>query len=206
MARPSKFDRSEALGTAMTEVWRDGYQAASVQRLSSVLGITRSSFYNAFGSREALLFEIVARYRAALPPPPRPGARAPVLPRLAEFVRALCRFQAEHGWCGCLIANGIAELGPGDAPVAALLESALRESVAGFEALLCEAQARGELDADADPAVLALACQSLITGLSVLGKALRDEEALWKVARTTLRALKLDGASRKPRRAPTRKT
>ena len=62
MARPSKFDRDEAIETAMEAFWRAGYQACSVRALSERLGITRSSFYNAFGSREALFREALARY------------------------------------------------------------------------------------------------------------------------------------------------
>ena len=55
MARPSKFDRKEAVELAMNEIWRDGYEANSVKALSEKLGITRSSFYNAFSSRRGFV-------------------------------------------------------------------------------------------------------------------------------------------------------
>ncbi|KPH83146.1 TetR/AcrR family transcriptional regulator, partial [Bosea vaviloviae] len=60
--RPSQFDRDAALEAALMAFWRDGYQANSVKALSERLGITRSSFYNAFESREAMFMEALERY------------------------------------------------------------------------------------------------------------------------------------------------
>ncbi len=65
MGRPSKFDREAAIDKVMQEVWRNGFERASVKALSERLGITRSSFYNAFDSREALLGSL-ARIRQLL--------------------------------------------------------------------------------------------------------------------------------------------
>ncbi|VAV96195.1 hypothetical protein MNBD_ALPHA06-837, partial [hydrothermal vent metagenome] len=62
MARPSQFNRAEAVEFAMHAFWRDGYAANSVKALSHSLGITRSSFYNAFQSRENLFREALTLY------------------------------------------------------------------------------------------------------------------------------------------------
>ncbi|HHL20983.1 MAG TPA: TetR/AcrR family transcriptional regulator, partial [Aliiroseovarius sp.] len=67
MGRPSKFDREAAIDKVMQEVWRNGFERASVKALSERLGITRSSFYNAFDSREALFEKVLARYFAQSP-------------------------------------------------------------------------------------------------------------------------------------------
>ena len=60
MARPSKFDRQTAVELVMNDIWRSGFEANSVKAISEKLGITRSSFYNAFGSREALFLEALS--------------------------------------------------------------------------------------------------------------------------------------------------
>src|SRR5437660_9058060 len=111
MARPSEFDRQKAIHAAMRQIWRDGYESASVKHLSEQLGITRSSFYNAFGTREDLFRESLAAYRALLPRfPEARGADQRVLPRLTAFFRAHCAFHARSGWHGCMVANCVAEL------------------------------------------------------------------------------------------------
>lgn len=191
MSRPSKFDRAEAVQTAMREIWREGYEASSVKHLSEVLGITRSSFYNAFKSREDLFHEAVAAYRALMPPAPVLDSDAPVLPRLTNFVHEVCRFNAEHGWQGCLIANTIAECCPAEEGPAAEMSKMACESVQRYRALLERAKENFEIPANADTYVLALALQNLFMGLGVFAKALKCEDKLWELSRMTLSGLGL---------------
>lgn len=192
MARPAKFDRSEAVDAAMKEIWREGYEAASVKHLSEVLGITRSSFYNAFNSREDLFREAVAAYLAVMPSaPPLGPAHEPVLPRLTGFVRAICRFIAENDWRGCLVANCLAEICPADQGPGAEISKLALASAKHIEALLDRAKLQGEIREEADTRALALAFQNLLIGLNVFGKAVRSEHALWRAAEVTLRGLGL---------------
>lgn len=62
MGRPKAFDRDLAVEVVMNEMWERGYDACSVKAISEKLGITRSSFYNTFGSREKLFFEVIDVY------------------------------------------------------------------------------------------------------------------------------------------------
>jgi TetR/AcrR family transcriptional regulator, transcriptional repressor for nem operon len=191
MSRPSKFDRDEAVQTAMREIWREGYEASSVKHLSEVLGITRSSFYNAFKSREDLFREAVGAYLALKPPAPTLDSDAAVLPRLTKFVREVCRFNAQHGWQGCLIANTIAECCPAEEGPAAEMSKMSCESVQRYRALLDRAKENGEISVDAETHILALALQNLLMGLGVFAKALKCEDKLWDLARITLFGLGL---------------
>jgi TetR/AcrR family transcriptional regulator, transcriptional repressor for nem operon len=197
MSRPSKFDRDEAVQTAMREIWREGYEASSVKRLSEVLGITRSSFYNAFKSREDLFREAVGAYLALKPQAPALDSDDAVLPRLTEFVREVCTFNAQHGWQGCLIANTIAECCPAEAGPAAEMSKMTCDSVQRYQTLLDRAKANGEIPASADTKILALALQNMLMGLGVFAKALRCEEKLWELARLTLTGLGLFAESPK---------
>lgn len=60
--RPLSFDREVALQRAMLVFWRYGYEAASLQELTSAMGITPPSLYAAFGDKEKLFLEAVERY------------------------------------------------------------------------------------------------------------------------------------------------
>jgi len=61
--RPRGFDRDAALDSAMHLFWEHGYEGASLAVLRHAMGdISSASFYAAFGSKEALYRETLARY------------------------------------------------------------------------------------------------------------------------------------------------
>lgn len=63
--RPRGFDRDAALDSAMHLFWEHGYEGASLLTLRHAMGdISSASFYAAFGSKEALYRETLARYLA----------------------------------------------------------------------------------------------------------------------------------------------
>jgi TetR/AcrR family transcriptional repressor of nem operon len=192
MARPPEFDRRKAVHTAMRNIWRNGYEAASVKHLSETLGITRSSFYNAFGTREDLFREALADYLALLPSLPETGnPDKAILPQLTGFFRALCTFHAKSGWHGCMIANCVAELCSPTGELGKELTLCVRRSVERFESILDDAKSSGEIAESRDSYEIALALQNLMMGLSALAKAVRNERAIWQMTKATLSALEL---------------
>ena len=60
--RPSTFDRTEALNQAMKLFWEQGYEGTSFDQLIQAMGISPSSFYNSFGSKEQLYKEATDAY------------------------------------------------------------------------------------------------------------------------------------------------
>ena len=62
--RPRLFDRSAALHQAMKLFWESGYAGTSFDDLIAVMGISPSSFYNTFGSKERLYQEAAEAYVA----------------------------------------------------------------------------------------------------------------------------------------------
>jgi AcrR family transcriptional regulator len=60
--RPAVFDRAVALQAAMKLFWERGYEGTSFDDLISAMGISASSFYNSFGSKEALYCEATRSY------------------------------------------------------------------------------------------------------------------------------------------------
>lgn len=192
MARPSGFDRSEAVETAMNEIWKNGYEKCSVKALSEKLGITRSSFYNAFGSREALFGEVLQLYSSRSPDislanvPPDTSVKK----LFTRTFRAACKARAnDTDGRGCLAINCVAELCNVDEKLGPVLEKAVLGSLAQMEALLEQGVVQGEIDRQTDLHATALALQNLLMGLNVMCKVVRNESELWQAAKTTLKGL-----------------
>lgn len=192
MARPAKFDRGEAVETVMHEIWRNGYEANSVKALSEKLGITRSSFYNAFGSREALFKEALALYFDQSPDRAlaitTPGI--PIKKLLTRTFREACKVRAsDPEGRGCMAINSVTELCNVHDELGQLMEAAVLGSLSRIEYLLEQGVARKEIDTDTDLHAMALALQNLLIGLNVMCKVVREEDELWKAAEITLKGL-----------------
>ncbi|PKP77393.1 MAG: hypothetical protein CVT81_09635 [Alphaproteobacteria bacterium HGW-Alphaproteobacteria-3] len=195
MARPSKFDRDEAVKAAMQEIWRSGYEASSVKAMSEKLGIARSSYYNAFGTREDLFRKALAVYVEASPDRKlreNPAGRSVRRLITSTFRNACAARAADPEGRGCLAVNSLCELAGGSRrELGEMLIGAVLASAARFETLLDMAVVQGEIDAEADLHGKALALQALLMGINTLSKAVRDEKELWLAARTALQSLDL---------------
>ncbi|MEU4236012.1 TetR/AcrR family transcriptional regulator [Actinoplanes sp. NPDC026619] len=60
--RPREFDADAALDRATEVFWRQGYEGASLSDLTAAMGINRPSMYAAYGNKEQLFRQAVARY------------------------------------------------------------------------------------------------------------------------------------------------
>src|SRR5437868_5208762 len=111
MPRPIEFERDEVVRRALDVFWTSGYQATSLDDLTTAMGIGRGSLYNAFGDKHALFLEALDRYRAdRLRDLTRvleaaPSARAGVAAVLRGTVNALWSEAIRRG---CLLVNSAA--------------------------------------------------------------------------------------------------
>lgn len=62
MAGKKQFDVERVLDAAMTQFWRAGYADTSIDDLSRVTGLNRSSLYSSFGGKDALFLRCLDRY------------------------------------------------------------------------------------------------------------------------------------------------
>lgn len=62
--RPREFDRDAVLRRAMELFWERGYEGTSLDDLTRVMGIGKPSLYAAFGCKEDLFREALARFDA----------------------------------------------------------------------------------------------------------------------------------------------
>lgn len=194
MGRPAKFDRDAAVEAAMNEIWKNGVEASSVKALSEHLGISRSSFYNTFGSREGMFREALSLYLSRTPDQVLAdiGPESNILQVLTGMFREVCRVRAADPEAkGCMAINCVAELVGVDKTLGPVLETAVLESLDRLERLLRQAAVKGEIDDTGDLKGKALALQNLLIGLSVMSKVVRSEDDLWATARQTLEGLGL---------------
>ena len=69
LGRPREFDRDAALDAAMRLFWRKGFASTSMNDLCDAMGIGSPSLYAAFGCKETLYREAVARSLHTIGPP-----------------------------------------------------------------------------------------------------------------------------------------
>lgn len=112
MPRQLSFNREDALRRAMELFWELGYEAASVQELTSAMGINRFSMYNTFGDKKSLFLAALDHYaenNAAALLGPLEVAR-PDLSSIREFFFAyLAHAQSPQGGLGCMMVLSGAE-------------------------------------------------------------------------------------------------
>lgn len=198
MGRPAKFDRDEAVQIALDAFWSDGYEASSVKALSEKMGMTRSSFYNAFGTREALFRETLRFYAERSPDRTLDEAdfddtgwsvRALITRTFANIVHV--RGQEPDGR-GCMIVNAITELADKpDHEIGRLVCELIQGSTQRFQTLLEWGVDRGELPPDYPVRDSALALQNLMVGMNVMAKVDRTEAGLRQISDITLKGLGL---------------
>jgi len=197
MSRPREFDQAKAIETAMNEIWENGYEACSVKALSEKLGITRSSFYNAFQSRADLFEKVLECYFGQSPDRVlfQVDRDTRIVPLLTQMFKEVCRTRAsDPQGKGCMAINCVAELVGVHETLGPMLEQAVLCSFERFEHLLQRAAANGEIKDHGDLREKALALQNLLIGLNVMCKVVRSEKDLWDAARQTLKGLGLYSA------------
>jgi TetR/AcrR family transcriptional repressor of nem operon len=113
MARPRSYDPASVLVAAKQVFWKQGYEGTSISDLETATGLSRSSLYQAFGTKRDLFDAALDEYRrsfvdARLGPVERDGAG---LSEAAGFFLALARlFRQAGSQQGCLQVNSMTEL------------------------------------------------------------------------------------------------
>lgn len=153
MARVRSFDTAEALARSMDVFWERGYEATSIEDLTKVTGLSRSSIYSAFGSKRGLFDAVMDVYLDEI------GAMLSPLEQGVDGISDILRFfegwrermsaDVVDGSLGCLMANTLAERGHIDPLVAASGAQYLERLRSAFHRSLLAAAEKNEVSADA---------------------------------------------------------
>ncbi|MCX2723088.1 TetR/AcrR family transcriptional regulator [Roseibium salinum] len=116
--RPRNFDEAAALEAAMNVFWQKGFEATSLDDLTKAMGLSRSSFYGAFGDKQSLFLRAVEHYSSNGIRNLRNVAETAGGDPIDAMMQAIS--DPKGGPRGCLLVNCITELAPHDEKVAAL--------------------------------------------------------------------------------------
>jgi AcrR family transcriptional regulator len=189
--RPKTFDRSVALHQAMKLFWERGYVGTSFDDLIAVMGISPSSFYNTFGSKEQLYHEATEAYMAQSGEWFTAILDAPTDTRTTfdRLLKAAAReFTREDLPAGCMISLACTHVPPA-------LDS-VRDMMATYR---CEAQAaiadriqrgieEGDVPNSTNVQALAAFYSALSKGMAVLARDGATQDHLLEIAEIGMRA------------------
>ncbi|MCK0473278.1 TetR/AcrR family transcriptional regulator [Halalkalibacter sp. APA_J-10(15)] len=188
MGRNREFDVDQALDAALCVFWRKGYEGVSYTDLTQATGVERPALYSAFGNKEALFRQVLARYYehyldffpAALELTTSREVAAHILHSAAELHT---RYPDRKG---CLGVHG-ALAGSDDAePIRSALIDARSEGEELLRDCFEQAKQEGDLPETANCAALAAFVMAMTHGIAVQAKAGFSRDMLEAVAEQAL--------------------
>ena len=200
MPRPREFDEASALKAAMECFWRRGFEATSLRDLTSAMGLTAPSIYNAFGDKQRLFERALEKYLD--------NTTRERLRRLQEEFppkEAIDRFFAEiidHSISdrqrkGCFLVNSALEVAPHDAKFRAVIAAQFGDIEAFFLRCILAGQADATISPEIDAREVARLLLGVLLGVRVLARTKPQRELLEGVARPALAILNNPLESRK---------
>ncbi len=192
IGRPVEYSSEQVLDIAMGLFWRKGYQSTSLQELVGEMGLSRSSFYQAFGSKRQLFLSCLERYEKA--------TTLDLITRLhgaatgREFIEDTLLWAIEEviegtDPRGCLVVNTANELAQRDKQVAARVSQGFDKYRAIFLAAARRGQEDGSIRSDKESTLLANYLVTNMSGLRTMVKAGTNLEVLRGVVAMVMSAM-----------------
>ena len=188
MARLREFDYEKVLDRALGLFWRGGYEATSLDGLLDEVGLSKSSFYGAFGSKHEMLLACLDRYietvvQANIDDLRRGAPRAAIIRSFEKILG----FQPAAKTCFLQVCA--IERGGQDQLVRMRVRRGLELLEQGYRDTIVRGQEAGQFAADADARVLSTFLVANLYGLQVLGRANIALDARRKTLATIMKAL-----------------
>lgn len=194
MGRPREFCTQKALEAAMDVFWDKGYEAASLADLTKAMGISKSSFYDTYGSKHELLITAIRHY---VDTTVKSGiefldshdlsAIDTISAFFGKIVEKCCNTTENKG---CMLSNCAVELSAHDAEAARVITLGMSRIEDGFYRAVRRGQEGGEIPMEKDARAIARFLWTVMNGMMVVGRANPDESILQDVRQTALNALK----------------
>lgn len=193
--RPRSFDRDAALERAMEAFWEHGFEATSINDLTTAMGINPPSLYAAFGDKETLFMEAIERYQQQRAEAlgrafdEEPTARGAIERLLVETAGQLTRTGVPRG---CMLVMSTANCSADSAHVQDALAQRRATLKARLKARIDRAVDEGELAPGTDTAALTDFYSMVIQGMSLQARDGATRKSLLAAAEAAMRAWPAD--------------
>ncbi|MBN8855104.1 MAG: hypothetical protein BGO55_25160 [Sphingobacteriales bacterium 50-39] len=198
MPKEILFDEEVVLRRATELFWTRGYNATSMDELTRITGLSRSSIYNSFGGKHALFMRCLRYYLGDQQRQLHElaGKVKPVVPRIrAAFQYAVEEILADRMRKGCMMVNTTTEMVNQDKDIAAVSAENMEQMEGIFANWISEGQAAREISTAFNPQMLARHLFNTYSGLKVSGKTRPDRKTLEDLVTVALSVLEGPGAS-----------
>lgn len=146
--RPREFDLDAATASLLAALWRRGFQAPNVEELATETGLSVSSLYAAFGSKQGMLQAALRRYdheMDSLLTDLESAKRG--LPDIQRFIRRVrAATSTPNSPPGCFVVNTMVELGDSVPAVQQLVASYRRRVELALRGALDTAEEYGDIE------------------------------------------------------------
>ncbi len=193
IGRPREFDTDQALEAAMRQFWSKGYEATSLQNLLEVMEVSKSSFYETFGSKHELLEQCLTLYANTLIASLREELRQAKtgLSFIDKVLMSLIdEATAKSEKCGCLLVNTTNELAQRDKIIAKLVANGTKSLQGVFEEAVRRGQKEGNIPLNKTPEALSNYLVNSMVGLKTMVKGGADARTIKDICEITMTALK----------------
>lgn len=191
--RPIQFDPDAAIDAATQTFWSRGFEATALPDLLSATGLSRSTLYQVFGSKQGLFESCLKHYAESLAKDMQHALDT--APSGIEFLEGVL-----HGFIeesapearrrGCLALNSAREFSCRDPRIAKLVSASAQRMMRIFEAAIRRAQSEGDIAAKADARALAAFFLSSVSGLRNMLQTRMERALLRATAAHILSALR----------------
>lgn len=179
--RQPDLTRQRILEDAFAEIYRQGYQAASIANILADTGLTKGALYHHFPDKKtlglAVVDEIIAGGLAETVLNPIRNAPHPAHALLDVLAQRMATRTEEQVALGCPLNNLMQEMSPIDEDFRTRLNAILARWQDTFEAALRKAQEAGELRPEVDCRGAALFIVSAWEGCTGIAKNMQSPEA-----------------------------
>ncbi|KXS52855.1 TetR/AcrR family transcriptional regulator [Marinobacter persicus] len=186
MARHPQYNRDAALHKAVGLFWEKGYHGSSMKQIEQTLDMRPGSIYAAFGSKDGLFSEALARY--AEQGGEELSGHMQQYDSIVDGLQAYLRHVAmscQQDACpsrACMIVKTLLETSHTNDTLANQAREVLAAIESTLASLLEQAQSRGELVPGTDCNRLARLLQSQIMGLRAMAERGLSEQQLAELA------------------------